>query len=145
MTCVPGEELVDVGADDVLEEDEGRAAVRTERLGKRDEARQHVGHLDARELRAAAVADDDREVLAQVRDERERMARVERQRRQHRADLAREVRGQVLADLRRPRILVEERDLFLLRAACAARPTSRLILSMRRARARIASSCCSVL
>ena len=55
-----------------------------ERFGKRDEPRQHVGHLDARELGASAVADDHREVLAQVRDERERMAGIEGQRRQHR-------------------------------------------------------------
>ena len=38
-----------------------------------------------------AVSHDDREVLAEIRNERERMPRVERQRRQHGADLAREV------------------------------------------------------
>ena len=48
-----------------------------------------------------AVPDDDREVLAAVRDERKRMAGIERQRRQQREDLASEVRRQVAAGSRR--------------------------------------------
>jgi hypothetical protein len=107
-----GEELVDVGADHVLEEHETQGAGRGERLGQRDESRQRVGHLDACELGAAPVADHHREVLAQVRDERERMTRVERQRRQHRADLAREVAGQMLTNFRRPVLAFNERDLL---------------------------------
>ena len=86
------EQLLDVGADDVFEEREGQAARAARSLsGSGDEARQHVRHLDARELGAPAVPHDDREVLAQVRDERERMPGVERQRRQDREDVAREV------------------------------------------------------
>ncbi len=42
-----------------------------ERARKRHEPRQAVRHLDARELRAALMADDDGEVAAAVRDERE--------------------------------------------------------------------------
>ena len=60
------------------------------------------------------MPDDHREVLAQIRDERERVPGIEGERREHRADLAREVPAQVLAHGRRPRILVEERDLLLL-------------------------------
>ena len=58
------------------------------------------------------MADDHREVLAQVRNERERVARVERERREHRADLAREVAGQMFAHLRRPLIALDQRDLL---------------------------------
>ena len=47
--------------------------------------------LDARELVPASLADDDREVLAAVRDHGERVARIERQRRQQRKDLRAEI------------------------------------------------------
>ena len=68
------------------------ATRRPRQLGRqRQEARHDRRQLDARELRAAVVLDDDREVLAQVRDVRERVAGVERERRQHRRDLAREI------------------------------------------------------
>ena len=102
-----GEELVDVGADHVLEKHERVSARRGQRFRNGDEPRQRVGDLDARELGPAAVAYHDREILAQVRDEREWMARIERQRREHRADLAREVPGQVFANLRRPFLALE--------------------------------------
>ena len=59
--------------------------------GKRDEPRQQIGHLHARELRPSLVFDHDREILAAIRDERKRVAGVERQRRQHRADVDVEV------------------------------------------------------
>ena len=62
-----------------------------ELFGQQDKARKHVGHLDARELRASGVADDHREVLAQVRDERERVAGIEGERRENGTDLTREV------------------------------------------------------
>jgi uncharacterized protein YifE (UPF0438 family) len=105
------EQLVDVRADDVLDEGEGEP-IASHRFGNADESRQHVGDLDARELRPVAVPDDDREVLAQVRDEREGMPRVERQWREHRTDLAREIRAQELADLRAPVGRFEQPDPF---------------------------------
>ena len=55
--------------------------------GDGHEARQRVGHLDAREaLVAVGVAEQHAEVVAHVGDVRERAARVERQRREHRED-----------------------------------------------------------
>ena len=52
------------------------------------EPRQRVRHLDAREpLVAVGVAEQHPEVVAHVGDVRERAARVERQRREHREDL----------------------------------------------------------
>ena len=64
-----GEERVEVGGDELLERDEGRA------LARRDEARQHLlGHLDAREGRhlRLRVAHEDGERQRQVGDVRER-------------------------------------------------------------------------
>ena len=89
---------MDVRADHVLDERKGLTGLVRERratdaVRQRHEARQPVGHLDARELGAAAVTHDDREAVTQVRDVRERMARVERQRRQHGPDVALEVAG----------------------------------------------------
>ncbi len=103
---------MDVGADDVLEKHEAQRARRRERLWQGDESRQRVGHFHTRELGAAAVADHNRKVLAEVRNKRERVAGVERQRREHRADLPREVACQVLSDLRGPVIALDQRDLF---------------------------------
>ena len=54
---------------------------------KRDEARQQVGNLHAREFRPPLVLDNDREILAAIRDERKRVSGVERQRRQHGTDI----------------------------------------------------------
>ena len=85
---------------------------RTQRLGDRNKPRQNVRHLHAGELGAPAVADHHREVLAEVRDQRKRVTRVERERREHRADLAGEIRVEMLADRVGPRILVEQRDVF---------------------------------
>jgi hypothetical protein len=53
-----GKQLVDVGANDVLEEDEGEPLVSGQRIGDDDESRQHVGDLDARELGPIAVPHD---------------------------------------------------------------------------------------
>ena len=72
-----GEQRLDVGADDVFDEDEGDA-VAGERRRQRDEARQHRRQLDARELGTALVLDRHREVLAAVRDVRETDARDRR-------------------------------------------------------------------
>ena len=56
-----------------------------------DETWERVRHLHAGELRAMTLSDDDGQVAAAVRDIREGMARVERQRGQHRADRRAEV------------------------------------------------------
>jgi hypothetical protein len=63
-----------------------------------------------------------REVLAQVRDERERVPGVERQRGEHRADVAREVAVQVFVDLRRPALRIEQADLLVLEQLAERRP-----------------------
>ena len=81
------EQRVEVLGDDVLERDERV-------LGDLDEPRQDLlGDLDAREHLVVEVgvvqADDQAE--RQVRDVRERPARADRQRRQHREDLLAEV------------------------------------------------------
>src|SRR6202011_1363764 len=77
------EEGLQVQGDDVLERHEPRV------FGERDETRQHRWHLDSREalLPALWVAHRDREVERQVRDVRERVARVDRERSQNRKDL----------------------------------------------------------
>ena len=95
-----GEEILKIGLDDVFEKDE-RPVPAGQRPRQLDEARERVRHLHAGELRAMTLSDDDRQVAAAVRDVRERMARVERQRRQHRAD-------------RRVEVLLEE-DVYLRR------------------------------
>ena len=61
-----------------------------------DEAVDVVGHLDSGEVLAAVVGmlDGDRQVQAQPADERERVCRVDGQRRQHREHLLVEVRRQ---------------------------------------------------
>ncbi len=102
------EQVVQVGADDVLEERERQPRVRRHVGGDGDEPIQRGRNLHARELGAAAVADDDREVAAQVRDVRERMPGVERQRRQDRQDLGTEVVREVCRDLRRVLLGVED-------------------------------------
>ncbi len=96
-----GEELLDVAADDVFEEAVRHAGLRRQVVGQRHEARQHARHLDARELRAPGMAHAHREVHAQVRDIRERVPRVERQRRQHGKDVILEVLGEPGIDRRR--------------------------------------------
>ena len=86
------------------------ARLRRQVVGQRDEARQHARHLDARELGAPGVAHAHRQVHAQVRDVRERMARVERQRRQHREDVVLEVLREPGVDRRRVVGRLEEVD-----------------------------------
>ena len=65
--------------------------------GQLDEARQHRRQLHARELGAAVVLDDNREILAEIGDVGKRMPGIERQRREHRRNLAVEVVRQPLA------------------------------------------------
>ena len=117
-------ELVDVGAYHVFEEDEGVRPV-AQALRQRHESRQDVGHLHARELDAPAVPHYHREVHAQVRDEREGVPGVERERGQNRADVAREVPVDVLVDLRSPRRRVEQPDLLALEQPSQGGPGGR--------------------
>ena len=93
------EELRQVRLDEMFEEEEVRRAASFRR--HRHEPRQRRGHLDAREARAAVLLlgklDGERE--REVRNEREGVGRVERERRQHRKDHALEVSRQLLAPL----------------------------------------------
>jgi hypothetical protein len=106
------EQLLDVVLDDIFEEGEGQPALRGDVLRHRHEAREHVRHFDARELGAAAMLHDHREVLAQVRDVGERVARIEGERGQHREDVGAEEAGEVLVDRRREVGDVEEVHAF---------------------------------
>ena len=74
-------QLLDVAADHIFEKHIGRASVRREVFGNRNEPGQHPRHFYARELGAAAVPDAHRQIHAQVRDVRKRMPRIECQRR----------------------------------------------------------------
>ena len=87
------EELAEVRAHDVLEKRKGRARdARSRRgAGERDEAREQRRDLDARELVPASLANDHREVLAAIRDHGERVAWIERQRRQQGKDFRPEI------------------------------------------------------
>ena len=87
------EEPVEEVRDHVLERDQQAA------LADRDEARQALGHLHAREalLARLGVADDHAEREREARDVRERLARADRERRQHRVDPLREGRLELVA------------------------------------------------
>jgi hypothetical protein len=118
-------QVAEIQADDVPEEHEGH---RPGGARQRLEARQAVGDLHARELRAPLVPHDDGEVPAAVRDDRKRMARIERQRRQQREDLAPEVLGEVRAHGVRVVFGIDEADAVLLeRGAQRSAPARRLI------------------
>ena len=127
-----GEELLDVAANHVFEEYERGAGGRREAIGQGHEPRQHPRHLDAGELRPAAVPDAHGEVHAQVRDVRERMARIEGERREDREDLRLEV-------LREPRIdgrgvvgrLEEVNAIGGQQRPQVPRPASRLLVHLR--------------
>ena len=98
------EQIPDVHRDDVLEQREaerrGRAAGRRRRRRQLDDSRQDRGDLHHRgdgSLRRdllALLVQPDRQVQAPVAEHRERVPRVDGQRRQHGPDLAREVRPQ---------------------------------------------------
>ena len=101
----PREEQVDVGCDQVLEEDE-LPAVRG-RLGRHLDQPGEDADRDlepGEPLAAPGVPDRDREVEREVRDERERVGGVERERRQGRKDL-------VLEEPAHPRLALR-RELF---------------------------------
>ena len=81
-----GEQRLQVGADDLLQ--------RHERVGRRQRhpARQDLGHLDPREpLLAVGAAQHHGQREAEVRDVRERMARIDRERREHRKHVGLEI------------------------------------------------------
>src|SRR6185295_7067631 len=78
-------ELLEVGFHYVFQENKcpSAAGQGTRNL---DEAPQRVRHLHARELDAMPMPHHNRQIPAAIRNIRERMARVEGERRQHRAD-----------------------------------------------------------
>ena len=81
------EQLVQLRGDDLLDRDPPLA------VGQRDQAREHVGNLHAGEapLARVGIAHHRGEVEREVRDVRERMARIERERREHGIDLLAEI------------------------------------------------------
>ena len=106
----PGEQRREVLGDQVLERDE-RAPV-----ADRHEARQHLlRHLHAREGLDPAdrVADDDAERQREVGDVGERPPEADRQRRQHREDLAAEALVERLALLRADLVDADDADAVL--------------------------------
>ena len=109
-TCVPGNSSWMLRRMTSSRKHVRDARLRRQVVGQRDEARQHARHLDARELGAARVLHAHREVHAQVRDIRERVPRVERQRRQHREDVILEILRQPRIDRRRVVGRLEEVD-----------------------------------
>ena len=94
------------------------SGTKRERVGHRDEAGEQRRHLHPREpfLAGRVVADDDREVQREVRDVRERVRGVDRERREHREDAllehARELGARVVVEV----VPVGELDAGLLRA-----------------------------
>ena len=74
-----GEELSEVLANHIFQQREPIAAFVG---GQRDEARQQIRHFDASEFRSAAMIDNDRKIATSVRDMREGVTGIERQRRQ---------------------------------------------------------------
>ena len=119
----PGKQVAEIQADDVLEEHEGQSTRWRPAAGTK--RGRHVGDLHARELRAPLVPHDDGEVPAAVRDERERVARIERQRRQQREDLAHESTSVRYARTRvRVVFGIDEADASAARARAAANGSS---------------------
>ena len=112
-------ELPEVLANHVFEHREAAHAVSA---GKRDEPRQQVGHLHARELRSSFVLDHDRQILAAIRDERERMPGVECQRRQNGADVDVEAPLEVRAVVVGIFAGIENDDAFVGKLSCGASP-----------------------
>ncbi len=91
-----GEERLQVGADDLLERHE------LVRRRERHPARQDLGHLHPREtLLAVRASQHHGEREAEVRDVREGMAGIDRERRQYRKDVAVEIRVDMRAVHRR--------------------------------------------
>ena len=98
----PGEQRVEVGLDDLVDQDEPA------RLDL-DEARQDLGDLDPGEpgLVRLRVAEADGDRQAECRDVRERMARIDRERRQDRVDLLEEPLPELRVVLRDRRVVDE--------------------------------------
>ena len=101
-----GKQRGEVQRDHVLERDVALA------LDQRDETRQDRRHLDARKalLLALGVADDHRQVEREVRDVGERVARVDRQRSEHRKDLLAEHRVKLTQLLLADVLAAHQRD-----------------------------------
>ena len=102
-------------------------AVRRERVGQRDEPRQHGGHADAGESRPPLEGHRHRDVHAAVGEDRQRPPRLERERRQHRRDLAREHAGQVRRDVRAPGRAVEQANPRRVERGAQVRPDIELV------------------
>ncbi len=121
-----GKQRLHVGPHRVFKPDEG-LAVRREVRRQQQEPRQHVGQLHTREFRPAAMFDDDRQILAEIRNVRERMAGIECQRRQHRQYFARAIGFQIAGDAGRIVRRIEHMHAVLRqRGAKDARPAMRL-------------------
>src|SRR5689334_13984104 len=97
----PGEELADVRMQDGREEDEGIRGGSGDALRQADEAGQRARRLHDRGARGAAervaALELDREVEALVEHARERMRRIQADRREHRKQLAEKVVADPLA------------------------------------------------
>ena len=100
----PGEQRVEVGLDDLVDQDEAR------RLDL-EQARQDLRDLDPREpaLAGLRVAQPDRDRQAERRDVRERVPGIDRERRQDREDLVEEALAEGLVVLGDRRV-VEQLD-----------------------------------
>ena len=130
----PGEERLEVGADHLLERDE------LVRRRERHPARQDLGHLDPGEaLLAVRAAQHHGEREAQVGDVRERVARVDRERREDRKDVGVEVRVEVRPGRHGDELVAGAGEASaLLAPARAARPASGIGGAGRPARGRLA-------
>jgi hypothetical protein len=120
-----GEQLVQVGGDDVFERDEP-AAYRPgsdSPLDDPQEPGQHRGHLDPGEVLGAGrrVDEDDGEVERQAGDVGERVGRVDGQRGEHREDLLAEEAVQRRA---RPRAQLAQGTMLMPSSASAGRTWS---------------------
>ena len=116
------EERVEVGGDDLLEQ-------HVRPVADLHQARQDGRHLDAREeaLAGVGVAHGHRERQRQVADVRERVAGVDRERRQHREDLVEEAPAQLDVALR-PLVVADDADLLLGQLLANVRPRRRVFL-----------------
>ena len=95
------EELAEIQPDDVLEQRKRLARASRHRRRNRDEAREDVGDLHARELRRALVLDHDGEALASARNVGKRVASIESQRCERGADVGAKVVRQIRRHLGR--------------------------------------------
>ena len=115
-------------------------------VGQGDEARQHRGHAHAGESRASLNATVTATFMLRLARNGSGRPGLERERRQHRGDVACEDAGQVRRDVGRPRRAVEQANAGLFeRAAQVVPDVEPGRAACCRARACMAPSCCSVL